>query len=32
MIGHGFREEKVVRASEILEVYYREIVDGVGDA
>lgn len=27
MIGNGFREEKVARASEILEIYYREIVD-----
>lgn len=31
LIGHGFREEKVSRASVILDTYYREIVDLVGD-
>lgn len=28
-IGHGFRDDKVARASEILDTYYREIVDMV---
>jgi hypothetical protein len=32
MIGHGFRDEKIARATEILEVYYRDIVDGLINA